>query len=167
MHTLTVSFNNTSNITRTFLSRNAVVEVVVETKCMKVPGFLVALCASFLISVREALSFGLVNVHRSQSLKMYSRRDEGGASIINPSIMENHETLVARIDTALSHGHKICLIARGLPGRGKTTLVGNIVEHFNKKKVFQAIMVAADDFMMNSKGMCQLGEIVEGVSLHV
>ena len=67
--------------------------------------------------------------------------------------MASQGDLIARIDTALSQGHKICLITRGLPGRGKTTLAGCVVNHFNGKDAYKAIMVAADDFMMNSNGI--------------
>ena len=68
------------------------------------------------------------------------------------SSMSDFQVLVSKTDEALLSGLKICMIARGLPGRGKTTLVENIVNHYNSIGEFTAVMAAADDFMINSSG---------------
>lgn len=76
--------------------------------------------------------------------------------LLNPvvSSMSNSSSqdLICRLDQALSVGHKLCVIARGLPGRGKTTLVQEIVKHYDSCGEFTAIMVAADDYMIDSSG---------------
>lgn len=63
------------------------------------------------------------------------------------------QTLLRKTDDALIGGLKICIIARGVPGRGKTTLVERIVRHYNDNGEFTAIMSASDDFMIDSSGL--------------
>jgi hypothetical protein len=66
------------------------------------------------------------------------------------------QDLIHRFDEALLGGHKLCVIARGLPGRGKTTLVQEIVTHYESSGEFTAVMVAADDYMIDSSGEKEL-----------
>jgi predicted PilT family ATPase len=62
------------------------------------------------------------------------------------------QTLIRKTDDALLGGLKICIISRGVPGRGKTTLVESIVRHYNDNGEFTATMSASDDFMIDSSG---------------
>lgn len=73
-------------------------------------------------------------------------------SISSPMSDSSSQDLICRFDQALAVGHKLCVIARGLPGRGKTTLVQEIVTHYDSCGEFTAIMVAADDYMIDSSG---------------
>lgn len=65
----------------------------------------------------------------------------------------NFQTLLRKTDDALAGGLKICIIARGVPGRGKTTLVESIVRHYNDNGEFTTTMSASDDFMIDSSGL--------------
>lgn len=134
---------------------------------MRLSNWFIIFNTSFFASVCTALSFDSGDYYGSRSSKIYLSQNDFSTSVTTSLVMANQEDLIARIDMALSQGHKICLITRGLPGRGKTTLAGFIVNYFNGKDEYKAIMVAADDFMMNSKGMFKLREIVLAIPQHV
>lgn len=134
---------------------------------MRLSNWFIIFNISFFASVCTALSFGSGDYYRSRSSKIDLSQNGFSTSITTSSVMASQEDLIARIDMALSQGHKICLITRGLPGRGKTTLAACIVNYFNSKDEYKAIMVAADDFMMNSNGMFKLCEIMLVIPQHV
>jgi hypothetical protein len=91
---------------------------------------------------------------RSLFPKLNVEHQQGISLDGSPSTMSNSSSqdLIRRFDEALSGGHKLCVIARGLPGRGKTTLVQQIVSHYESSGEFTAVMVAADDYMVDSSG---------------
>lgn len=78
----------------------------------------------------------------------------------NSMSTSNFQDLIHRFDEALCGGLKLCVIARALPGRGKTTLVQKIITHYGDSSEFTAVMSAADDFMVNSLGESNLKMIL-------
>lgn len=91
---------------------------------------------------------------RSLSLRSNDDYKQKRAVDCLPSAMSNSSSqdLLRRFDEALLGGHKLCVIARGLPGRGKTTLVQEIITYYGSSGEFTAVMVAADDYMIDSSG---------------
>ena len=59
------------------------------------------------------------------------------------------EDLIRKINVALSVKLKLCLITRGLPGRGKSRLARHIEEQIRENGVSIA---AADDFLLDNQG---------------
>ena len=65
---------------------------------------------------------------------------------------------LARVRGALALGLKLCIITRGLPGRGKTTLARAIADHVAASTVGsgsvgkKAVIAAADDFFTDAAG---------------
>ena len=59
------------------------------------------------------------------------------------------EDLIRKINVALSVKLKLCLITRGLPGRGKSRLARNIEEQIRDSGV---TIAAADDFLLDNQG---------------
>ena len=66
--------------------------------------------------------------------------------------MSGNEELLARIEETLSRGLKLCIITRGAPGRGKTTIAEEIVRHCTNNGKFNAEIASADDYMIDSLG---------------
>ena len=63
--------------------------------------------------------------------------------------MKSMEDLVTKINLALSVKLKLCLITRGLPGRGKSRLARHIEEQIRENGV---CIAAADDFLLDNQG---------------
>ena len=61
-------------------------------------------------------------------------------------------SLLDKIDKAVLEGLKLCLILRGAPGRGKTTMARDIVAHAEERGLYKAEMMAGDDYMFDSSG---------------
>ena len=66
--------------------------------------------------------------------------------------MSGNEDLLTRIEETLLRGLKLCIITRGAPGRGKTTIAEEIVRHCTNNGKFNAEISSADDYMIDSLG---------------
>lgn len=67
--------------------------------------------------------------------------------------MKDFPTFISKADAAIKAGHNLCIIARGLPGKEKTSMITDIKKRFNKKGK-QTVISASDDFMLDLSGKC-------------
>lgn len=110
-----------------------------------------AILASFVLFVIDALPLKIiVRSHSGTFRHCYGHLKD------SIEVMSKPQNLISRIDDALSQDLKLCLITRGVPGRGKTTIAEQIVQHYGSNGEYNAIMVAADDFMVDSNGEVDL-----------
>jgi signal recognition particle GTPase len=65
--------------------------------------------------------------------------------------MKEFQTFLVKADEALSRGLKLCIIARGLPGKEKTAIITDIKKYFSKKGK-QTVISASDDYMLDLSG---------------
>lgn len=109
----------------------------------------------FHCSAIKAIIFFIINTALSYTTLQRSRfiRDNCLSAEKFARMSADFQTLVRKTDDALLGGLKICIIARGVPGRGKTTLVESIVRHYNDNGEFTTTMSASDDFMIDSLGL--------------
>ena len=78
---------------------------------------------------------------------------QGSANRLEESpLMSGNQELLTRIEESLLRGLKLCIITRGAPGRGKTTIAKDIVRHCTSSGKFGAEIASADDFMIDSSG---------------
>ena len=67
-------------------------------------------------------------------------------------LMSGNQELLTRIEESLLRGLNLCIITRGAPGRGKTTIAEEIVRHCTNNGKFNAEISSADDYMIDSLG---------------
>jgi hypothetical protein len=82
-------------------------------------------------------------------------RDSPGDRRIDshPSVVVEHP-MIPRVCCALEAGFKVCVVIRGLPGRGKTTLALAMAKEAERRG-FTAVCSASDDFMVRAmEHMC-------------
>ena len=109
----------------------------------------------FYCSAIKAIIFFIISTALSYTPSQRSRfiRDNCLSAEKFSRMSADCRTLIRKTDDALLGGLKICIISRGVPGRGKTTLVESIVRHYNDNGEFTATMSASDDFMIDSSGL--------------
>ena len=108
--------------------------------------------AIVLLIVSSAFSYRPSGIRLRSEFGRYSSLTEEN----DLTSMSDFHGLLSKTDDALLGGLKICIITRGLPGRGKTTLAEKIANHYNNIGEFTAVMAAADDFMVDSSGLLYL-----------
>ena len=115
--------------------------------------------AIVLLIVSSVLSYRPSDIRRRSDFGRYcSLSEENGLTS-----MSDFHGLLSKTDDALLRGLKICIITRGLPGRGKTNLVKKIANHYNNIGEFTAVMAAADDYMVDSSGSLYLVTMILNV----
>lgn len=117
--------------------------------------------AIVLLVVSSALSYRPSDIRLRSEFGRYSGLSEEN----DLTSMSDFHGLLSKTDDALLRGLKICIITRGLPGRGKTTLVEKIANHYNNNGEFTAVMAAADDYMVDSSGLLCLVSMILNVLL--
>ena len=115
-------------------------------------------CASTFAVLLLLLSPSMSTARRSTAERLSGHgtpliRLDGSTRISECSAITScHLTLFEKIDRTVLEGLRLCLIMRGAPGRGKTTMAQDIVTHSRRNGLYTAEMVASDDFMVDSKG---------------